>query len=163
MKKKVFRARRGRTKFCRAKFYLKKKGTQKADKTANILNMKRCHLMTFLTTVVSLNPSSGEKITQAEKLISEQVWFSEDAWATSEVNVEQPVFDVHQAKQAAEFVWFSEDLPYLTTIGIETTTRTTTTPPPPRPVFSRFSAYSDLPLFYTYEKNLAVKLDGRRK
>ena len=125
--------------------------------------MKPCNWITFLTTIISLNQSSGQKNPQTEKLISEQVWFSQDAWETREVNVGEQSFQVHQAQQAAEFVWFSEDLPVLTTIRAKTTTTMTTTPPPSQPVFSRFSAYSDLPLFYTFEKNLALNLNRRSK
>ena len=129
--------------------------------------MKPCDLMTFFTTIVTLNKSNGQKSTQKEKLISEQVWFSQDAWQPSGVNIDEQVFhfpaEHFQAQQASEFVWFSEDLPDQKTRRVQTTTTTTTTPPPSRPVFSRFSGYSDLPLFYTYEKYLAVKLNQRRK
>ena len=132
------------------------------------------NLFTLLPAIISLSDNNF----QTEKIISKyqniniskHVWFSQDTWESSGVHFD----NLHQAKQAAEFVWFSEDSPDQTTTRTTTTrtttsatTRTTTTAriktkTHSRPFFSEFSAFSDLPMFYSFEKNLAVKLSQRR-
>ena len=133
------------------------------------------NLLTLLPAIISISDHNFQTETIISKYlnpnISKHVWFSQDTWQSSGVHLD----NLHQAKQAAEFVWFSEDSPDQTTTRKKprtTTTRTTTsaktrttraarfmsTKTHSRPVFSKFSAFSDLPMFYSFEKNLAVKL-----